>query len=75
MKRPRILLYRVLMIVALAASLLVLPGANSSARSGTCCQRCLERFLQCDGTTIVCCQIYNSCVQQCSGGCPSCPDE
>ena len=75
MTRPRILLYRVLMIVALAASLLVLPGANSSSQSGTCCTRCLERFLQCDGTTIVCCKIYNSCVQQCSGGCPSCPDQ
>ena len=69
------LLYRFLMIVALAASLIVIPSAGSTSRSGACCKQCLERFLQCDGTTIVCCNLYNSCAQLCQGGCPSCPDE
>ncbi len=67
-------LYRFLVLAALAVSLGVLPAAKSSSQSD-CCTKCLQRFLQCDGTTIVCCNIYKTCVQQCQGGCPSCPDQ
>jgi hypothetical protein len=77
MKKPRrlkIAVYRFLTIVAVAASMAALPASTSSSQSD-CCNKCLERFSQCDGTTIVCCRIYRGCVQQCQGGCPSCPDE
>jgi hypothetical protein len=70
----RALRYRFLVIVAMAVSLVLLLATPSSSRS-TCCDSCLKRFYQCDGNTIVCCQLYNSCVQQCQGRCPSCPDQ
>ncbi len=70
----RTLLYRFLALVVLAASLIVLPAVKSSSQSD-CCNSCLQRFLQCDANTIVCCKIYTSCVQQCQGGCPACPDQ
>lgn len=70
----RALLYRFLAAAVLAASLIVLPAVRSSSQSD-CCTACLERFFQCDGTTIVCCKIYTSCVQQCQGGCATCPDQ
>jgi hypothetical protein len=70
----RRLLYRFLAMVVLAAALVVLPTATTSSQT-SCCNVCLERFQQCDGTTIVCCKIYNACVQQCQGGCRSCPDQ
>lgn len=72
-RKLRKLLYRFLVMVVLGVSLAVLPATSSSQTS--CCKKCLERFNQCDGTTIVCCRIYDGCVQQCQGGCPSCPDQ
>ena len=76
MKKNRVktLLCRVLAITALAVSLVVLPSSTSSAPSD-CCKTCLNLFYQCDGTTIVCCGLYNRCLQQCPVECPSCPDE
>jgi len=73
-RTSRTLLYRFLVLVALAVSLIVLPTALSSSQSD-CCNRCLQRFLQCDANTIVCCKLYAGCVQQCQGGCPACPDQ
>jgi hypothetical protein len=73
-KRMKILVYRFLAIVVLAVSLIVLPAGTSSSQTD-CCGKCLERFFQCDANSIVCCQIYTSCVQHCQGGCPSCPDD
>ena len=73
-REARTLPYRVLMIAALAVSMFLVPTATSSSQSD-CCNRCLQRFQQCDGTTIVCCKIYKACVQQCQGGCAACPDE
>jgi hypothetical protein len=73
-RKLRKLLYRFLAMAVLAVSLVVLPTATSNSQT-SCCNRCLERFRQCDGTTIVCCKIYNACVQQCQGGCQSCPDQ
>jgi hypothetical protein len=65
---------RILGIVVLVLSMIVLLAPTTSPQS-TCCQKCLERFQQCDGTTIVCCKIYNSCIAQCQGTCQSCPDQ
>lgn len=73
-RTSRTLLYRLLILIALAVSLIALPTATPSPQSD-CCNKCLQRFLQCDANTIVCCNIYNSCVQQCQGGCPACPDQ
>ena len=73
MTKPRRLPYRVFMIAALAVLMIILPAATSSSQTD-CCNRCLKRFEQCDANTIVCCQIYTACVQQCQGGCPACPD-
>jgi len=70
----RVLLYRLLVLAVLAASLIVLPAVGSSPQSD-CCTTCLERFFQCDANTLVCCKLYTSCVQQCQGGCPACPDQ
>jgi len=66
---------RILGIVVLVLSLMVLFAPTTNTQTTTCCQKCLERFQQCDGTTIVCCQIYNSCTAQCPTSCPSCPDK
>jgi len=74
LRTSRTLFYRFLALVVLAVSLIVLPTATSSSQSD-CCTKCLQRFEQCDGTTIVCCKIYDSCVHQCQGGCPACPDQ
>jgi len=73
-RRLRAFLYRSLALAVLAVSLIVLPAVKSSSQS-SCCLKCLERFAQCDANTIVCCQIYASCVQQCQGGCSACPDQ
>ena len=73
-RKVRLLLYRSLMIVALAVSMFMLPTATSGSQSD-CCNRCLKRFQQCDANTIICCQIYTACVQQCPARCPACPDE
>lgn len=67
--------YRVLVIVAFVICLTALLAPTTSPQSTTCCSACLKRFQQCDGNTIVCCQIYNSCISQCPGTCPSCPDQ
>jgi hypothetical protein len=66
---------RILGIVVLVLSMIVLLAPTSSPQSTTCCQQCLERFQQCDSNNIVCCKIYNSCIAQCPGTCPSCPDQ
>lgn len=66
--------YRLLAIVALVVCLAALMTPTASQQSTTCCNQCLNRFNQCDGTTIVCCKIYNACIANCSGGCPQCPD-
>lgn len=66
---------RILGIVVLLLSIIVLLAPTTSLQSTTCCQKCLERFQQCDGNTIVCCKIYNSCIAQCPSTCPSCPDQ
>ncbi len=65
--------YRMLAVAAtlICLTALLVPAASPQS---SCCKRCLDRFFQCDGTTIVCCKIYDSCVQQCQGGCPRCPD-
>jgi hypothetical protein len=73
-RRLRSLRYRFLAIVALALTMIMLLGATANPQSD-CCNKCLARFQQCDGNTIVCCQIYDACVQQCRDRCPSCPDQ
>lgn len=73
-RRLRPLRYRVLAIAAFVVCLTALLAPTTSPQS-SCCNKCLQRFQQCDGTTIVCCKIYDSCVQQCQGACPSCPDQ
>ena len=70
----RKLIYRLLVMVLLAVSLVVLPSATSNSQT-SCCTKCMERFNQCDANNIVCCQIYNACVQQCQNRCPRCPDQ
>jgi hypothetical protein len=69
----RSLRYRLLVIAALVICLTSLLASATSPKS-TCCERCLERFQQCDSPDFICCQIYTSCIQQCEGGCPSCPN-
>ena len=71
-RKPRKLIHRFLVMAVLAISLVVLPAATSSSQI-SCCATCMERFNQCDANTIVCCQIYNACVQQCRERCPRCP--
>jgi len=66
---------RIFGIVVLVLSLTVLFAPATSTQSTTCCQACLQRFEQCDGTTVVCCKIYNACIAQCPTACPSCPDQ
>jgi hypothetical protein len=66
---------RILGIVVLVLSLTVLFAPTTNTQSTTCCEACLQRFQQCDGSTIVCCKIYNSCIAQCPTTCPSCPDK
>lgn len=63
-------------MVALAAMLICLAAllAPAASQQTSCCQKCLDRFFQCDGSTIVCCQLYESCVAQCPVSCPGCPD-
>lgn len=75
MKRNRLgmLFYRFLVIVALSGLLIGLSAAASSPQA-SCCKTCLQRFEQCDGTTIVCCQLYDACVQHCQSDCGPCPD-
>lgn len=73
-RRSRMPLYRFVAIIVLAASLMILPAGASRSQS-TCCNTCLQRFFQCDGTTMVCCELYQRCVQQCQTTCPSCPDQ
>ena len=70
----RSLRYRVLALAALLICLTALLAPTTSPQS-TCCNACLKRFQQCDANNIVCCKIYNSCISQCQGGCPSCPDQ
>jgi hypothetical protein len=72
--RVGVLVGRLAAVLALAAFLFLLPTVTSSSQS-SCCSICLDRFYQCDGTTAVCCKLYASCVQQCQGGCPACPDQ
>jgi hypothetical protein len=71
-RRGSSLRFRLLAIAALLICLMALLAPAASPQI-SCCSKCLERFNQCDANSIVCCQIYNSCVQQCVGGCPSCP--
>jgi hypothetical protein len=75
--RARRLAIRLVLLLVLAVGLTGLSAGPSGAGAtpASCCSACLNRFNQCDGTTIVCCRIYNSCIQQCAGGCPNCPDE
>ena len=69
----RSLRYRLLLLAALVICLTSLLASANSPQS-TCCQQCQERFDQCDSPDFICCRIYNSCIQQCAGGCPSvCP--
>lgn len=70
----RSLRYRVLVLAALVVSLIALSAPATSPQSTTCCNQCLLRFQQCDGNTIVCCQIYSACVAQCPSECQKCPD-
>jgi len=65
--------YRMLVLAATLICLIALLVPAASPQT-SCCQKCLDRFYQCDGTTIVCCRIYDGCVQQCAGSCPRCPD-
>ena len=69
----RSLRYRLLAIAALVICLTSLLASATSPTS-SCCKRCLERFQQCDSPDFICCQIYASCIEQCGGGCPSCPN-
>src|SRR6185503_1097378 len=69
----RSLRYRLLALAALVICLTSLLASATSPQS-TCCQRCLERFQQCDSPDFICCQIYAGCIQQCAGGCPSCAE-
>src|SRR5688572_12149242 len=69
----RSLRYRLLAIAALVICLTSLL-ASATSQTSSCCKRCLERFQQCDSPDFICCQIYTSCIQQCGGGCPSCPN-
>ena len=69
----RSLRYRLLAIAALVICLTSLLAYATRPQS-TCCQRCLERFQQCDSPDFICCQIYTGCIQQCAGGCPSCAE-
>jgi hypothetical protein len=70
----RSLRYRVLVIAAFVVCLTALLAPTTSPQSTACCTQCLQRFQQCDSNSIVCCKIYNACVSQCSGSCPTCPD-
>ena len=74
MKKFSPLRYRLLAIVALVVSLAALMTPAASQQSTTCCTQCLNRFNQCDGNTIVCCQIYTACISQCPSECQKCPD-
>ena len=74
MNKLRSLRYRLLALAALLVCLTVLLAPVSRTQSTTCCNACLKRFQQCDANSIVCCQIYDSCVQQCPSACLSCPD-
>jgi hypothetical protein len=69
----RSLRYRLLVLAALVICLTSLLASATSPQS-TCCTKCLQRFEQCDSPDFICCQIYTSCIQQCAGGCPSCPN-
>jgi len=73
LNKLRCLRYRLLAIAAVLVCVVALLAPASRTQSTTCCNACLKRFNQCDANNIVCCQIYDSCVQQCTGGCPSCP--
>src|SRR5262245_49372362 len=75
MTRLSSLRYRLVLLVALMLSLAALLAAPATSQQSSCCTQCLQRFQQCDGNTIVCCKIYNACIQQCQGACPSCPDK
>ena len=70
MKRLRAMRYRLL---AIAAILVCLAAILAPAQSTSCCSACLKRWQQCDANDVVCCQIYTSCISQCPGSCPSCP--
>lgn len=72
MKRLKSMRYRLLAIAAILVCLTALL-APASGQSTSCCSACLKRWQQCDANDIVCCQIYNSCISQCPGTCPSCP--
>ena len=65
--------YRLLAVVALVVCLIALMAPAASPQSTSCCSACLKRWQQCDANDVVCCQIYTSCIQQCQGGCQSCP--
>jgi len=65
--------FRLLLLVALVFGLTAITAPTTRPQSTACCSACLERFNQCDANNIVCCKIYNSCVRQCAGSCPTCP--
>lgn len=73
-RKLRKLLFRSFAMAVLAGALILLPIVTTSSET-TCCNKCLERFYQCDANNIVCCQIYNACVQHCQTECQSCPDQ
>jgi hypothetical protein len=73
LRNLRKLPYQFLTLVVLTMFLVVLPTLTPGSQT-SCCQKCLERFFQCDANDIVCCQIYSSCAQQCQGGCSGCPN-
>jgi hypothetical protein len=61
-------LCKFLACVVLGFSALYLSNDASGAQS-TCCNLCVQRFNNCDSPDFICCRIYNSCIQQCAGGC------
>ena len=73
-RRSGMPLYRFLALVLLATFLIILPAGASPSQS-SCCNTCLQRFFQCDANNIVCCELYQKCVEQCQTPCQSCPDQ
>jgi hypothetical protein len=61
-------LWKFLACVVLVFSALYLSNGASGAQS-TCCDQCVQRFNNCDGHFVVCCEIYNACIQRCGGAC------
>lgn len=62
----------VLAMTVLCASSFVTDAGRAFGSSGgqsSCCQKCLEEFLQCQGDREFCRSQYNFCVQHCPEPC------